>query len=976
MKLFLVAALTALSASALAAPAGNAELSISSGVEVQRDVSQPMRDIIADLAANPGTSAPVSPQVASETEIPNIILSFQDLFGLLPAGRADGNFQRAPSGNPAPAPIANFNGMRIGLGGGGVPPDTTGDVSPAHYFQWVNSSWSLFDKVTGNRVSGPTTGNTFFSGFGGLCQTTNRGDPLVLWDDDAERWVVSQFAFSSTTSNGTFLQCLAVSTTADPLGTYNRYAFAYPTNRFNDYGKMGIWRSADGSQNAYLLTMHEFQPAATPTFQGESFAVVERDKMLAGETAQFVRVGGVPTFGALPFHMEGKGAAPGGACPIFVHFAPSGAGYNLWDMCIDWSSGTVDFDPEPTLVASEPFGLNVNGIPQPGQTNQLDDFQSNTMYIATVRAFEGVGPKEVHGAIFHTASVDGTRAGARWIRFGFNQGSPQADGVFADGFAPDELRPVAPNVMAKRIIDQGTYAPGADYRWMGSINIDQNLNLGMGYSASGTTNPEVRITGKLLSDAPGSMRDEQSCTPGGTGAQLGGTFGRPLARWGDYASTGVDPTDDCTFWHTNEYFTVSSQTNWDTRICSFKFAQCGTPALVVETPSAPVNVCSSDAADPVFAVRVGALGGLTADATLSASGFPAGVTPSFSPVSVAPGARSIVTLTGARTAAPGVYSGGTIIGTAGPASGGGPVVLGVSAAPSAAPVLLTPASGGASSIRPSLRWQASVGAITYRVELALDAGFTQIVDDAVVEDTRFSPSAALLSNTQYFWRVTAQNFCGDGAPAATSSFTTAEPNVCAAGTSLQPFFSDDVSGDAIAWVTNPAAPGDSGANWTKRVPPAGTGLATRAWFAGNSSTTADQPLTSPAIVLPAVGQLTLTYDAYHQYETDGANNCWDGASVEISADAGATFFPLGNQRNLRDPYPGTLSSGNPAAPSEAWCRQPAGGNSVETVFTLDEFAGQSILIRFRSSADSNTVGPTPNGWGVDNIRVQGCVTVP
>jgi hypothetical protein len=207
---------------------------------------------------------------------------------------------------------------------------------------------------------------------------------------------------------------------------------------------------------------------------------------------------------------------------------------------------------------------------------------------------------------------------------------------------------------------------------------------------------------------------------------------------------------------------------------------------------------------------------------------------------------------------------------------------------------------------------------------------------------------------------------------AVRQFSIGTPGVCPAGTALTSAFSDDVQGDAVAWVTASVS-GDAGTAWTKRVPPANTGLTTRAWFAGNSSTTADQRLTSPTINLPPAAQrpIFLSFDAFHQYEVDGTTDCWDGGLVEISVNGGA-FTALGNARNLTDPYLGVLSTGNPAAGNEAWCRQPVAGTAIRTRFLLDEFAGQPVQIRFRSTADTNTVGDVPNGWGVDNIAVESC----
>ncbi|MCU0754087.1 MAG: hypothetical protein MUE46_03065 [Xanthomonadales bacterium] len=930
---------------------------ITSAREIQRDTSRPLREILAELPA-----MPPPPLAEVSKPVPNILPGWAMILGEATPWQLESRAQVTPMGVPAPTPSVSFDGLRIGLGGGGVPPDTTGDVSPAHYFQWVNTSWALFDKTNGNRVSGPNPGNTFFAGFGGLCQTTNRGDPLVLWDDAAQRWVVSQFAFTSITQ-GPFLQCLAVSTTSDPLGSYHRYAFTYPI--FNDYGKLAIWRSEDGTQNAYVLSMHEF--VNSTTYGGGSIAVLERDRILNGESAQFLRIAQLPLFGHMPFHVEGTTPMPGGSCPMFVHFDSAGGAYRIWDVCINWSDGLVSFDPNPTVLEGPAFGTApLNGIPQRDSAIRLDDFQSNTMYLSPIRAFSGAGPREAIGAAFHTVNTD-NRAGARWIRFGFLPGErgPQFTPgglIFSSGFEPE----TGPAKMVKRLVEAGTYAPGTEQRWMGSTNIDKNGNLAMGYTVSSSSiNPDIRITGKLRTDPAGQMRDEQLCTVGPTGAQTAGSN-----RWGDYSTTGIDPVDDCTFWHTNEYFSTTSASSWNTRICAFRFAECGRGEVVIEPPTQRVAVCSTAAMDPSALVRVAVLGDVSGNATLSASGFPGGVTPGFAPASVAPGAESLVTLTGARALAPGDYQ-GTLTAQIGSSSDSGSFRFGVSAAAATAPSLTAPANNALGVlIRPILSWGSVSGALQYTVELARDAAFAQIVERRTVSGTSFTPAQLLLANQQYFWRVTPSNYCGNGTTSATFTFTTSAPGVCPAGTSAVIAFQDDVSGDAIAWTTENLS-GDAGAMWQKTTPPAGTGLTTRAWVAGNSGTTADQRLVTPAITVPNAPGLVLAYDAHHQYETDGNVDCWDGGFVEVSV-AGGAFQPLGNARTLTDPYPGRLSSGNPGSPNEAWCRQPTAGTPVRTIFALEEFRGQSIRLRFRSTADSNTVGPAPAGWSIDNVVVQGC----
>lgn len=956
-----------------------APLRVETGQDVKHDTSIPLRDILTKLGDTQPVTEPAIPRV-------NFALSYDDLVGNLRNPPADYVSSRVQvelrGGTPAPAIGFAFNGLSGSESGGALPPDTTGDVSPTHYFEWVNSRWMLFDKTTGARLlTSPANGNSFFVGFGGLCETTNRGDPLVLWDDSAQRWVVSQFAFTSTTTPGTFLQCMAVSATSDPLGAYHRYAFTFPL--FNDYGKMAIWRTADNAQNAYVLTMHEFTAANPNVFQGTSFSAVERDRMLQGLSAKFIRVGGVPFFGALPIHLEGTNPMPAGSCPQFVDRARSGNGYLLWDFCINWNTGLTTFTDNPTFVASDPFFQDTVGAPQAGATQRLDAFSGRTMYMATARVYDGNGPAEATAVINHAVNVGNNRSGIRWVQFGLlptneSVSTPNSE-TFSNGFESNF-------VVAKRIIDQGVYAPGTDYRWMGSINQDKNGNIGLGYTATGygatspgasTINPQVRHTARARTDAPGVLRDEINtglggvdCSPVTTGSQSSTSL-----RWGDYSMTSIDPVDDCTFWHANEYYSTSSAANWNTRICTFRLAECGQADFVLETsPGSRLSFCANPARNPTVNVRVGALGSLAGNTTISTSGFPGGVSANLGSTTLAPGASTTLTLAGASALAPGVYS-GTVSAVNGLLSRNRTVSFGVSAANAVAPTTNTPANGTlGASIRPVLSWSASPDAIRYTIEIATNPAFSPILETGTSTTNSFVPNTLLSTTTQYFWRVRQLNYCGESANSIVSTFTTGVPGTCPVGTTNNVVFADDMSGDATAWVAQHIS-GDITKLWAKTIPPAGTGLTTRAWFNGNSETNgaADQRLTSPAIVLPSTAQspITLGFDAYHQFETDGAVNCWDGGFVEISTDGGATYEALSNSRTLTDAYPGVLTGG-PGQGTEAWCRQAQAGVGVRSQFSLDQFAGQTVRIRFRVSADDNTAGAAPAGWGVDNIEVKGC----
>ena len=251
-----------------------------------------------------------------------------------------------------PEPIVTFEGTsdednEAVVGGRIVPPDTNGDVGPDQYVQFNNLVFEVFDKTTGASLLGPLPGNSLFSGFGGPCQSKNDGDTLVLYDQLADRWVLSQFAIDDG------VECVAVSTTADPTGSYYRYAFTVTPGGRNDYPKMGVW------PDAYYSSYRRF-PA-------DRFAIVaaafERDKMLAGDpgarlvTFVIPAPAGIGCFddgtcyeGVLPAHLEGRTPPPAGTPNFFVMADDDEVNggspspdftrdfYHVWKFHVDWTT--------------------------------------------------------------------------------------------------------------------------------------------------------------------------------------------------------------------------------------------------------------------------------------------------------------------------------------------------------------------------------------------------------------------------------------------------------------------------------------------------------------------------------------------------------------------------------------------------------------------------------------------------------------
>src|SRR5437660_8802269 len=196
----------------------------------------------------------------------------------VPAQSASDPVVQASAGAAAaPALGLGFEGIGDGFTGPSgtyavtsAPPDSNGAVGPNAFVEIVNQSFAVFNK-SGTPLYGPVPTNTLFSGFGGGCAANNDGDATVEYDKLADRWIISQFSVSTTP----YLQCVAVSTSGDPTGSYYRYSFQY--SNFPDYPKLGVW------PDAYYTTFNMFKKGQT--FAGPEVCAYDRAKMLSGQAA-------------------------------------------------------------------------------------------------------------------------------------------------------------------------------------------------------------------------------------------------------------------------------------------------------------------------------------------------------------------------------------------------------------------------------------------------------------------------------------------------------------------------------------------------------------------------------------------------------------------------------------------------------------------------------------------------------------------
>lgn len=462
--------------------------------------------------------------------------------------------QAWPGLEAMPAPGVDFEG--INNIAGYYPPDPSGAIGPDHFVEWINVHMAIYSR-TGTQLWGPLPGNTIWTGFGGPCDSCNDGDPVVLYDRLAGRWLISQFA-NVNSGSGPYYQYVAVSQTGDPLGSWYRYSFTWPGNMLNDYPKFGVW--PDG----YYMTAHQFTPPSW-AWAGQGVAVLDRAAMLTGGVAtiqSFSLLTANANFGGLlPCDLDGTVPPPG--TPAYFGSADDGASigpsdaFRVWEFHTDWTTpanSTFGLTGQPNqILPVAAFNLlpcTTSGsrscVPQSGTATKLDGIGDRLMYRLQYRNF---GSHQTLVAS-HTVWADGTdRAGVRWYEL-------RGDGT------------------TWAIHQQGTFAPADGlYRWMGSAAMNKSGTLAIAYStSSASTYPSIRYAGRLATDPLGELTQGEATLVNGIGAQTG-----TGSRWGDYTMMTMDPLDDCTFWYVGEYMGTTSSTGWKTRVASFSIPCCITP---------------------------------------------------------------------------------------------------------------------------------------------------------------------------------------------------------------------------------------------------------------------------------------------------------------------------------------------------------------------------------------------------------------
>jgi hypothetical protein len=518
----------------------------------------------------------------------------------------------------------------------------------------------------------------------------------VQYDKAAGRWIMTQFAVSG---GAPYYQCVAVSTTSDATGSYYRYAFSQPY--LNDYPKLGVW------PNGYYITFNMF---SGNIFVGARACAWDRASMLIGAPASQQCLQYLNSVDSLlPGDLDGTNPPPAGSPNYLVTYGANTL--RLWKYHVDFINpgNTTVIGPYNMSVAA--FSEACGGgpcIPQLGTMQLLDSIGDRLMYRLAYRNFGD------HEALLVNHSIATTNAvGVRWYELRDLSGTPS-------------------------VYQQGTYAPDGNYRWLGSVAMDQSGNMALGYSLSNTTmKPSIAYTGRAPADPLGTMGSETIILYG-SGSQT-----QTLSRWGDYSSMSIDPVDDCTFWYTNQYLKSDGTFNWSTRIGSFRFPTCGTvsaPDFIVSAtpPSNTVTQGSSTS----YTITVSSLQGFTDQVNLGLDGLPAGASASFDPISLPGSGGSTLTITTSSSTPAGTYP-LTITGTSGSLAHTTTVNL-VVAAPvtndftlTAIPVAQTVTRGGTAS---------------YTVTVAPFPGFNGAVTFTVTglpngSSASFSPSSVVASGT-------------------------------------------------------------------------------------------------------------------------------------------------------------------------------------------------------------------------------------
>lgn len=841
-------------------------------------------------------------------------------------------------GRSVNAPMA-FNTPLLNIAGGAysgvAPSDASGDVGQNHYVQVINSNsgavYRIFNK-SGTLVAGPFNLESLGTG---LC-TNGGGDGVVLYDEQAQRWLLSEFA---QTANSL---CLYISELADPsvAQTWTRYQINTPGAP--DYPKYGIWPSA------YVVGVNEGSDT-------RAVYALDRARMLAGQaiTVQRFTVPALSGFNfqlLMPADIDGNSALPSGAKPVLLRQVddeahspsqndPTRDSLELYELNVDFTTPANSVLSGPSLVYTSEFdadlgGLDgLDGIKQPNNS-QLDSVREAVMNRLVYRVFPGF---ESLSGNFVTDRSGTDLAGVRWF----------------------ELRRTGGSSAPWLLFQEGTLsAADSVNRWLGTHAIDRSGNWALSYNATGTSPsvfPSLRFAGRRDGESRQTMSTLDLSIQAGSANQNSN-------RWGDYAQMGVDPVDGCTFWLTGQY---SPANNFSTRIASLRHADCGNPTFILNSTELTRSACVSPARNlPAWGFTQADLDGHTATVNYSLGSLPTGLSGSVSPSALTGNQTASMNLILAGNASAGTHT-INLTGNDGSQSKLLDFRL-VLESPLGVVSLSSPADLASNQlINPTLSWAHVAGAQSYTVEIANDAAFSLGLRSVTVNQTSYVVEPALTYGQTYFWRVRANNSCGSGAnPSSPRRFSVRpDPLDCPAGTGRTDWLMDDLETGAPGWTHQALSGVDSWALSTSQ-----SASPTHAFAASTTTAASDQVLLSPSASIPA-NQSTFKFRLKQRYrlERPTPTTCKDGGTLEFALDGGS--FNAIESFDLVEggPYTALTGGDNAFGARAAFCGDSGGFRTVTG--TLDSVVGHSVRLRMRLGSNASVAS---DGWWIDDLQLRSC----
>ncbi len=856
-----------------------------------------------------------------------------------------------------PTPSLTFLGQTGAEACNCTPPDTNGDVGPNHYVQSVNVRVSVYDK-TGTRLLGSNLqSNTFFNGLpnGNACRTSDDGDPVVLYDSLADRWLISQFEVDDVPGH----QCIAISQTPDPLGAWYAYDFVMPNTDFFDYPHYGVW--PDG----YYLTVNQFNQAGTAFLGGGIFAF-DRVKMLAGDASASyiyhdVFIDDPNAGGMLPTDLDGFVPPPAGLPNRVLEFRADEYGdpldairtYELVPNYAVPASSTFTIRADTPLAAFDARAPSSRAAIEQNGGSALDAISDRVMFRVGYRNLGTVAAPQNSWVNNFTVNVSGV--------------NPTNAGTYQTGIRWFELRSTDTSSLGT-VRDQGTHSSGPIdgstglNNWMGSVAQDNLGNIGLGFSQSSSTQKaNIMIAGRTGSGTGAGLNEGEAVFFAAAGSQT--SSGN---RWGDYSSMSVDPVDECTFWYTQEYYAATSSGGWSTRIGKFAFPSCTPPQR--GTLAANITACGSGL--PVQGADVTVTGGFFR--TTNAAGH------LQSDIGLAPGTYSATVskfgLASVTDNALVVSNGGTTTFTA--------CLVGQPIVNASTPLTITAENG----VPPN---NAADPDETLTVALPLvNTGLADTTN--LVATLQANAGVTNPSGSQTYGILVA------GGASASMPFTFKAAGVCGDNITLSLALQDGVTSlpsvsfpmrlgvlnistlldENFEAVATPALPSGwtssatgSGVAWvsTTNIP----NSAPNAVFAPDVTTVGDSFLVTPTLNVP-VGGGTLTFRNRYNMEST-----FDGVVLEISINGGAwADVTAGGNNFISGDYNATISTSfsSPIGGRRAWSGLSGGTTAAPTYITSTinlpaAAAGQPIQLRWRAASDSSVAASGLAGVAVDNVVI-------